>query len=100
MSAKHVTENNPNGSVQQCNKRGVHGPHEHQEAFGSYWDVYCPGVKGLKPKKLREVTELVDKLVHDLNEHNIREGVHVEMNADGGWQDVIDQAIEIRKALP
>lgn len=45
-SLLHVTRTNPSGSVQQCDRRDVHEPHEWQSEFGAYFDVYCPGNDG------------------------------------------------------
>ncbi len=53
MSGKHrrkdkvaPTPNNPTGSVQQCDRRDLHGPHDYQAEFGAYYDVHCPGNRG------------------------------------------------------
>jgi len=43
MAKQHVTETNPSGSVEQCDKRERHAPHEYQAEFGAYFNVYCPG---------------------------------------------------------
>jgi hypothetical protein len=44
----HVTKNNPNGEVRQCDRRDIHFAHEWQAEFGAYFDVYCPGNDGKK----------------------------------------------------
>lgn len=49
MDTEHITKNNPNGSVIQCDRRDLHDPHEYQRDFGDYFDVYCPGNDGTKP---------------------------------------------------
>jgi hypothetical protein len=49
MAEEHKTKTNPSGSVQQCDQRHIHGPHEWQNEFGGYFNVYCPGNDG-KPK--------------------------------------------------
>lgn len=44
----HRTDTNPNGEVDRCDRRDIHGPHEWQREFGAYFNVYCPGNKGDK----------------------------------------------------
>jgi hypothetical protein len=50
MAEEHKTKTNPSGSVQQCDQRHIHAPHEWQNEFGGYFNVYCPGNDG-KPKE-------------------------------------------------
>ncbi len=43
-SAEYVTKRNPDGTVRQCLRTALHGPHEWQFDFGDLFDVYCPGI--------------------------------------------------------
>jgi hypothetical protein len=45
-SRQYVTDTNPNGEVEQCSRRDLHEPHEWQNEFGGYFNVYCPGNAG------------------------------------------------------
>jgi hypothetical protein len=45
-SRQYVTDTNPNGEVEQCSRRDLHEPHEWQNEFGGYFNVYCPGNTG------------------------------------------------------
>jgi hypothetical protein len=44
MPEDHRSELNPNGTVELCELRTVHPPHEWQVNFGDYYNAYCPGV--------------------------------------------------------
>lgn len=46
MAEEHKTKTNPSGSVQKCDQRHIHPPHEWQNEFGGYFNVYCPGNDG------------------------------------------------------
>ncbi len=43
-SAEYITKSNPDGTVRQCRRTVLHGPHEWQDDFGAYFDVRCPGI--------------------------------------------------------
>jgi hypothetical protein len=43
-----ITGTNPTGEVRQCARRDLHEPHEYQEGFGAYFNIYCPGNQGDK----------------------------------------------------
>ena len=65
MGEEHITRNNPNGTVLQCDQAVVHDPHEHQANFGDYFDVYCPGIKVVPKAESQKEIEAYGRAVQD-----------------------------------
>lgn len=45
---RESTPNNPTGTVRQCDRRDIHEAHDYQAGFGDYFDVHCPGNRGIE----------------------------------------------------